>query len=120
RGVDDGRTGPARHPMPFRLAIEDGRFATTLEVSGADVTAGTAPQCGLKLSSEGVAKRHATFRQCGRRVVVEDLGARGGVEVGGKRVERALLSVGQTVRIGGARISVAQVTPRDPNETVLP
>ena len=106
--------------MPFRLAIEDGRFATTLEVHGGDVTAGSAPRCGLRLAAGGVGKRHATFRQCGRHVVVEDLGAKDGVHVDGKRVHRASLRVGQWVRLGEARIRVTQITPREAGAIVVP
>lgn len=106
--------------MPFRLAIEDGRFTSTLDVRGADVTAGSAAQCGLRLAAEGVGKRHATFRQRGRRVLVEDLGAKTGVLLNGKPVQRAALELGQWVNLGGARVRVLQVTPREPGSVVVP
>lgn len=102
--------GAQPRPMPFRLEIEDGRFARTLEVHD-DLTVGTAPACGLRLESAGVGRHHARFRQFGRRVVVEDLGAKTGVHVDGRRVRRAALGVGETLRIGAANLRVVDVLP---------
>jgi len=95
--------------MAFRLSVEDGRFARTLEVRTPDLTVGTARGCDLRLESDGVGRRHARLRQCGRKVVVEDLGARQGVLLAGRRVHRAALAAGDSVRLGGAHVMVLEV-----------
>ena len=64
--------------MPYRLSIHDGRYDRVLAVNDPLLTVGSASACGLRIESEGVAKRHALLRQYGKCVVVEDLGARDG------------------------------------------
>jgi hypothetical protein len=97
--------------MPFRLAIDDGRFARTLEVRAQVLTVGAAASSGLRLESEGVERRHAEIRQIGRRLVAEDLGTKAGLRVGGRRVRRALLAAGDVVFVGDARIRISDVEP---------
>lgn len=103
--------------MSFRVAVEDGRFARTLEVRAGGVTVGSAEDCDVRLEAEGVARRHARLRQCGVRVVVEDLGGPG-VTVRGRSLRRAVLGPGDAVRIGRAALRVVEVLP-DPSAEVV-
>lgn len=95
--------------MPYRLSIDDGRFSQTLEVRSGRLSVGTSSACRLRLTSNGVALRHAAFRMEDGRVLVEDLSGGPGITVDGRSVARASLEPGSLVGIGSATIRVLEV-----------
>jgi hypothetical protein len=97
----------------FQLRIEDGSYVQTIEVRTGALTVGKNPPAGLALASPGLSSRHAVFRQKGDRVELEALPTKVGVRLRGERVDRALLATNESVQIGWARITVAEITPAD-------
>jgi hypothetical protein len=97
----------------FQLRIEDGSYVQTVEVRTGALTVGKNPPAGLALASPGLSSRHAVFRQRGDRVELEALPTKVGVRLRGERVDRALLATNESVQIGWARITVAEITPAE-------
>jgi hypothetical protein len=97
----------------FQLRIEDGSYVQTVEVRTGALTVGKNPPAGLALASPGLSSRHAVFRQKGDRVELEALPTKVGVRLRGERVDRALLAPNESVQIGWAKITVAEITPAD-------
>jgi len=59
------------------------------------------------LIDPALSRRHCIFSREGSAILVEDLGSTNGTFVNGKRVERAELNPGDTVRIGVTVISMS-------------
>jgi pSer/pThr/pTyr-binding forkhead associated (FHA) protein len=97
----------------FQLRIEDGSYVQTVEVRTGALTVGKNPPAGLALASPGLSSRHAVFRQKGDRVELEALPTKVGVRLRGERVDRALLAPNESVQVGWATITVAEITPAD-------
>jgi hypothetical protein len=104
--------------LPFRLSIEDGPYVQTLEVRSGALTVGRRPPTGLALTSPGLSARHALFRQAGDRVEVEALPTKIGVRLNGERIEREMLRVGDTVHLGWAKITIAEIVAEAVNHAV--
>lgn len=104
--------------MGFQLRIEDGSYVQTVEVRTGALTVGKNPPAGLALASPGLSSRHAVFRQKGDRVEMEALPTKVGVRLRGERVDRALLARDESVQVGWATITVAEITPDDGTSAV--
>ena len=61
----------------------------------------------------GVAQTHAQLRYDGETLLIEDLGSRKGVLVGGRRVRESALEMLDEVRLGSVTLLVEEVTRRD-------
>lgn len=96
--------------MAFRLSIEDGSYVQTLEVRSGSLTVGRQPPNGLALSSPGLSARHAVFREVDGGVEMTALPTKVGVRLRGERVDHAVLVVGDTVLLGWAKVTVAELT----------
>ena len=90
-GPDRGATFPVEGPRASRLYI------------------GTGPSCDVRLTDEGVSRRHAalSFEHGGLRVT--DLGSKNGVYVGAHRILDAVLTGGETLRVGQPRLHVERL-----------
>lgn len=67
----------------------------------AEIVVGRGSSADLALDNLSVSRQHARIRREGETVlVVEDLGGKNGLELGGKKVERALLGPGDSVGVG--------------------
>jgi FHA domain len=72
-----------------------------IDLPQGDTLIGRSTGCQVTLDDPLVSREHARIRIQGAVVVVEDLGSRNGVQVGGKPIERvASLSHGDRIRIG--------------------
>jgi transcriptional regulator with AAA-type ATPase domain len=74
-----------------------------LRASSAEVVIGREDACEVRLSGDGVSRRHASIRSLGPDddPVIQDLGSRNGVRVNGRLVQSARLVPGDVVRLGG-------------------
>jgi hypothetical protein len=77
----------------------------------AETSVGSAASSDIVLSLRGVSRRHALFSLERGGLVVEDLGSRNGVRVGGTRVTRAELHVGDEVALGPIVLRVEAASP---------
>lgn len=96
--------------MGFRIALDDGFPARTLDVHAARTTVGRSASCRMRLVSDGVARMHAVFRHDDGTWLVEAVG-RATLQVDGQTVTCAVLRRGTVVEMGRARLKVLDVGP---------
>lgn len=72
---------------------------------------GSAPECDICLPYPGVAQRHARLRSEGDQLRIEDLGARRGLLVSGRKVRETALEVLDEIRISHVTLLVEDITP---------
>ncbi|MBI4817918.1 MAG: sigma 54-interacting transcriptional regulator [Deltaproteobacteria bacterium] len=70
------------------------------------IVVGRSAPAEVVVTDTTLSRAHARFRLEGDEVWVEDLGSRNGTSVGGRRVERARLEVGDDAMLGVVRVSV--------------
>ncbi|MBR7828539.1 FHA domain-containing protein [Actinospica sp. MGRD01-02] len=68
--------------------------------------------CAVRLADDLASRRHARIT-VGEQVEISDLGSTNGLEIGSGTVARALLRVGDTVRIGDTELRLEQADPSD-------
>lgn len=69
--------------------------------------------CEITVADDEVSRRHAQLRSNGSRLSIEDLGSVNGTFVNGSRLSRAgELRPGDTIQVGGTKLSVATVAGR--------
>jgi DNA-binding NtrC family response regulator len=84
-------------------------------VSGQTLTIGTAPSCQLVVEDPTVSGRHVSVVALASGIIVEDLGSKNGVYVGGARVAKASLRGGQgCFMIGRTSVTVRPALERQP------
>ncbi len=90
---------PARYVTLTRFRL---RFLLQeIDLPQGDTLVGRSANCQVTLDDPLVSREHARIRIQGGAVVIEDLGSRNGVQVGGKAISRvATLSNGDRIRIG--------------------
>jgi len=95
------------------------RAPLSLEVNGQElplsapgIVLGRGHDADVRIDDPGVSRRHCELRVtetgAGPRVSVHDLGSTNGVLVDGKRVDRATLTDGATIRIGNTTMTLHQ------------
>ena len=87
---------------------EPGRAARRVEVSGASMRIGRAPECELLLKDSRVSRRHARLQARGGVLVLTDLGSTNGTRVNGHRVTEVVLGAGDQIQVGDTSIVVSQ------------
>jgi len=68
------------------------------------VVLGRSKECDLQVPDANVSRRHAELRQEGLSWWVLDLDSTNGLEVNGKRVQRAKLADGDTITLGDTEL----------------
>jgi DNA-binding NtrC family response regulator len=117
RSFDDLSTvvrAEARRGVPsaseFTLAIVEGPDKGASIILGAGershVLLGQSPACELRVTDREVSRRHASFTVDRRSLRVTDLGSTNGTMVNGVRIAEALLTGGETVRVGSSAVAV--------------
>jgi pSer/pThr/pTyr-binding forkhead associated (FHA) protein len=83
-----------------------------LPLSPPGIVIGRGNDADLRIDDPGVSRRHCELRVtetgAGPRVSVHDLGSTNGVLVDGRRVEKATLADGATIRIGNTTLTLRQ------------
>ena len=83
-----------------------------VSLAGGGVLIGRGAGCDVLLKSEKVSRRHARlFEDPFGRWIVEDLGSRNGVEVGGRKVEACAVLPGQKIVIGPFTLTLSAPPP---------
>ena len=93
---------------------EPGAIGTVFPLGEGDVTLGRDPAATLVLDHREISRRHATIRYGPSGWEIHDLGSANGIRVQGHRLEAALLTDGDEVRIGPFRIVFAAGSPVEP------
>ncbi|MFI5183160.1 MAG: FHA domain-containing protein [Vicinamibacteria bacterium] len=79
-----------------------------VELSGTIAVLGRDPSCDLVLNDPKCSRRHAVLEAGPDGIAVRDAGSANGIYVNGKKVERAQLVVGDTVRLGEVTLKVLE------------
>jgi DNA-binding CsgD family transcriptional regulator len=81
---------------------------------------GRSPWCDFRLNHPTVSSCHAELLLCGVSLSVRDLRSRNGTYVDDRRIERATLDLGQSLRLGLVTLQVADCPlPDDQPETAV-
>ena len=101
------------------ISDEDQSNEIPLDAKGAVI--GRSPKCDVVLKSGRVSREHArVFPDPFGRWIIEDLGSRNGVLVGGERIQARAVLPGETIVIGPFSLTVSQPFDQDiaPDPTV--
>ena len=104
---------PKMSAAAFVLSVTEGPSAgATLAVDdgSAEMLLGTGPSCALRLADPLVSRRHASFEISGGALRIRDAGSTNGTFVNGTRTVEALLSGGESIRVGSTVLSVERST----------
>jgi hypothetical protein len=105
-------------PVPEAPAPEPQREVITLtidgrkhEITSPQVVLGRSREADVRVADVNVSRRHAELRQEGASYWIVDLGSTNGVEVNGKRVDRARLRDGDRITIGATEVVFGRALP---------
>jgi hypothetical protein len=120
-GEEPGKTMVYRPPETPAGPAEDGSvvgesIALVLgdrrhEIKKRQTVLGRSQSCDVRVDDPNVSRRHAELRQEGTSYWIVDLGSTNGVEVNGKRVQRAKLEDGDTVTLGESELVFSRGLP---------
>jgi hypothetical protein len=109
---------PAAVEMPDTPPPEPVREVVTLTVAGRkheitkpSIVIGRSREADIRVSDVNVSRRHAELRQDGTAYLIVDLGSTNGVEVNGKRTDRAKVRDGDRITIGSTEIVFGRSLP---------
>jgi Protein of unknown function (DUF3662)/FHA domain len=109
---------PPTVEMPDTPPPEPVREVVTLTVAGRkheitkpSVVIGRSREADIRVSDVNVSRRHAELRQDGTAYLIVDLGSTNGVEVNGKRTDRAKVGDGDRITIGSTEIVFGRSLP---------
>jgi pSer/pThr/pTyr-binding forkhead associated (FHA) protein len=96
---------PTEAASPVELGIEPPRATLTVngrthELDGRRVVIGRSKECDIQIADPNASRRHAELRREGDAYWLVDLGSTNGLDVNGKRTQRAKLANGDRVTIG--------------------
>src|SRR5438046_18350 len=93
--------------------IDGPDLGLSYESDSGTIIAGTSAEANLRLKDDSVSRAHAEMHLLASGVVVVDLDSRNGTRIGSRRIERALVASGGTVRLGRTEIRIrAAKSPR--------
>jgi hypothetical protein len=85
---------------------EPGRGMRRVQMTGAPMRIGRAPECELVLKDNRVSRRHARLAPRDGVLILTDLGSTNGTRVNGHRVTELVLGAGDRVQIGETSLVV--------------
>ena len=74
------------------------------EISKRKIVVGRSRDCDIQVNDPNVSRRHAELRQEGAAYWIVDLGSTNGLEVNGKRLQRAKLEDGDRITLGSTEL----------------
>jgi pSer/pThr/pTyr-binding forkhead associated (FHA) protein len=77
-----------------------------IKLSGNKTVIGRRPDCGVRIQTSDVSRRHCEIESQDDRVLIRDLGSSNGTFVNGQRVEEVKLSPGDTIQVGPVAFTV--------------
>jgi FHA domain-containing protein len=96
---------PTEAASPVELGVEEPKARLTVggrthEVDSKRVVIGRSRECDIQIADPNASRRHAEIRREGETFSVVDLGSTNGLEVNGRRTQRANLADGDRITIG--------------------
>jgi hypothetical protein len=98
-------------PEPQRELISLTVAGRKHEVTSPKVVLGRSREADIRVADVNVSRRHAELRQEGAGYWIVDLDSTNGVEVNGKRIDRARLRDGDRITIGATEVVFGQSLP---------
>jgi Protein of unknown function (DUF3662)/FHA domain len=98
-------------PEPQREVITLTVAGRSHEVTSQKVVLGRSREADVRVADVNVSRRHAELRQEGASYWIVDLGSTNGLEVNGKRVDRARLRDGDRFTIGATEVVFGRALP---------
>jgi hypothetical protein len=98
-------------PEPVREVVTLTVAGRKHEITKPSVVIGRSREADIRVSDVNVSRRHAELRQDGTAYVIVDLGSTNGVEVNGKRTDRAKVRDGDRITIGSTEIVFGRSLP---------
>ena len=97
---------PTEAASPAELGVEPEEVSLTMKgrkvpIAGAKAVLGRSKDCEVQVEDANVSRRHAELRREGSTWWLVDLDSTNGTELNGKRVQRAKLSDGDKITLGG-------------------
>jgi len=87
-----------------------------------EIIIGRGSNCDLVISDEDVSRRHAKILCKGKGFIIEDLDSTNGTYVNGQKIERAVLTDGDRLRVGGKSFTFSlseDLKKRKTSETIV-
>ncbi len=91
-------------PAPQREVVTLTMAGRTHEITSPSVVLGRSREADVRVADVNVSRRHAEVRQEGAGYWIVDLGSTNGLEVNGKRVDRARLRDGDRIVLGATEV----------------
>ena len=96
---------PTEAASPVELGVEQPRATVTVngrthEIEGRRAVIGRSKECDIQVADPNASRRHAELRREGDAFWLVDLGSTNGLDVNGKRTQRAQLADGDRFTIG--------------------
>jgi hypothetical protein len=98
-------------PEPVREVVTLTVAGRTQEVTKPTIVIGRSREADIRVGDVNVSRRHAEIRQEGASYWIVDLGSTNGLEVNGKRTERARVRDGDRITIGSTEIVFGRSLP---------
>jgi FHA domain-containing protein len=98
-------------PEPVREVVTLTVAGRKHEITKASVVIGRSREADIRVSDVNVSRRHAELRQDGTAYLIVDLGSTNGLEVNGKRTDRAKVRDGDRITIGSTEIVFERSLP---------
>ena len=111
REVDPVQIGKAEDAGPVREVVTLTVAGRAHEVTKPSVVLGRSREADLRVADVNVSRRHAELRQEGATYWIVDLGSTNGLEVNGKRTDRARMRDGDRITIGSTEIVFGRSLP---------
>jgi hypothetical protein len=101
----------AQPPEPVREIVTVAVGGRKQEITKPNVVIGRSRDADIRVGDVNVSRRHAELRQEGATYWIVDLGSTNGLEVNGKRTNRARLRDGDRITIGSTEIVFGRSLP---------
>ena len=98
-------------PEPQREVVTLTVAGQTHEVTKTSVVLGRSREADVRVSDVNVSRRHAELRQDGAGYWIVDLGSTNGLELNGKRVDRARVRDGDRITLGSTEVVFGRSLP---------
>jgi hypothetical protein len=107
---------PTEAASPVELGVEPARASLTVngrthELEGNRLVIGRSKECNVQIADPNASRRHAELRREGDAFWLIDLGSTNGLDVNGKRTQRAKLADGDQVTIGTTELVFSREGP---------
>jgi pSer/pThr/pTyr-binding forkhead associated (FHA) protein len=98
-------------PEPVREVVTLTVAGRKHEITKPSVVIGRSREADIRVSDVNVSRRHAELRQDGTAYLIVDLGSTNGLEVNGKRTDRAKVRDGDRITIGSTELVFGRSLP---------